>query len=36
VVVLKGRNDMKADKLKPDRTLRSLRDDADWAREQMR
>jgi hypothetical protein len=35
-VVLKGRRDMKADKLVPDRTLRTLRDDAEWAREKMR
>jgi len=35
-VVFKGRRDIKADKLVPDRTLRSLRDDAEWAREKMR
>jgi len=35
-VALKGRHDLKAEKLVPDRTLRTLREDAEWAREQMR
>jgi hypothetical protein len=35
-VVLKGRRDMRAETLMPGRTLRTLREDADWAREQMR
>lgn len=35
-VALKGRRDIKAEKLVPDRTLRTLREDAEWAREQMR
>jgi len=35
-VVLKGRHDMRAETLVPGRTLRTLREDADWAREQMR
>jgi hypothetical protein len=35
-IVLKGRRDMKAETLVPGRTLRTLREDADWAREQMR
>jgi hypothetical protein len=35
-VALKGRRDMKVEKLVPERTLRTLREDADWAREQMR
>lgn len=35
-LVLKGRRDMEARKLMPRRTLRSLRDDAAWAKEQMR
>jgi hypothetical protein len=35
-VVLKGRRDMRAESLMPGRTLRTLREDADWAREQMR
>lgn len=36
VLALKGRRDIKAEKLVPDRTLRTLREDAEWAREQMR
>lgn len=36
VVVLKGRRDIGPDKLVPRRTLRTLKDDAEWAREQMR
>jgi peptidoglycan/LPS O-acetylase OafA/YrhL len=35
-LALKGRRDMTAEKLVPGRTLRTLREDADWAREQMR
>jgi hypothetical protein len=35
-VVLKGRRDVEPRNLVPDRTLRSLREDAEWAREQMR
>jgi hypothetical protein len=35
-VALKGRHDMKTETLMPGRTLRTLREDADWAREQMR
>lgn len=36
VLLLKGRRDVGPASLVPDRTLRSLRDDAEWAREQMR
>ncbi len=36
IVALKGRSDVRAEKLVPKRTLRTLRDDAEWAREQMR
>jgi hypothetical protein len=35
-VVLKGRRDVKPRNLVPGRTLRTLRADAEWAREQMR
>lgn len=35
-LVFKGRRDVEARNLMPDRTLRTLRDDAAWAREQMR
>ncbi len=35
-ILLKGRHDMVPGNLKPERTLRTLRDDAEWAREQMR
>lgn len=35
-VLLKGRRDLGPKRLVPDRTLRSLRQDAEWAREQMR
>lgn len=35
-VMLKGRRDVGPGNLIPDRTLRSLREDARWAREQMR
>lgn len=35
-LALKGRRDVASNKLAPDRTLRTLRDDADWAQEQMR
>lgn len=35
-LAVKGRRDMTAEKLAPGRTLRTLREDADWAREQMR
>ena len=35
-VLLKGRCDVGPRSLVPDRTIRSLRDDAEWAREQMR
>ena len=35
-VALKGRRDVKPDNLMPERTLKTLRDDAEWAREQMR
>lgn len=35
-VMFKGRRDVEPSNLKPDRTLRTLRDDAAWAREQMR
>jgi xanthine/uracil permease len=35
-VALKGRRDMAGEKLVPERTLRTLREDAEWAREQMR
>ncbi|HZB92941.1 MAG TPA: phage holin family protein [Stellaceae bacterium] len=36
VLLLKGRADLGPRRLVPDRTLRSLREDAEWAREQMR
>jgi hypothetical protein len=36
VVALKGKRDVAARSLVPDRTLRTLREDAEWAREQMR
>lgn len=36
ILLLKGRADMGPRRLVPDRTLRSLREDAEWAREQMR
>jgi hypothetical protein len=36
VVLLKGRRDVGPRTLVPDRTIRTLRDDAEWAREQMR
>ena len=36
VLVLKGRHDVASRNLVPHRTLRSLRQDAEWAREQMR
>ena len=35
-VVLKGRRDVGPRGLIPDRTMRTLRDDAEWAREHMR
>jgi hypothetical protein len=35
-VVFKGRRDLALRNLVPDRTLRTLREDAEWAREQMR
>jgi len=35
-VVFKGRRDLEPRNLVPDRTLRTLREDAEWAREQMR
>lgn len=35
-VAIKGRRDMKAETLVPGRTVRTLREDAEWAREQMR
>jgi hypothetical protein len=35
-VVFKGRRDLELRNLVPDRTLRTLREDAEWAREQMR
>jgi len=35
-IALKGRRDVATNNLAPDRTLRTLRDDAEWAREQMR
>jgi hypothetical protein len=35
-IAFKGRRDMQPTNLVPDRTLKSLRDDATWAREQMR
>lgn len=35
-ILLKGRRDLAARDLLPRRTLRTLRDDAQWAREQMR
>jgi putative superfamily III holin-X len=35
-VALKGKRDVGAKSLVPDRTLRTLREDAEWAREQMR
>ena len=36
VLVLKGRRDMAARSLVPQRTLKTLREDAAWAKEQMR
>lgn len=36
VLLLLGRRHLEPGKLVPYRTMRSLRDDADWAREQMR
>jgi len=36
VLVLIGRHYIRARRLMPDRTLRSLREDAEWAREKMR
>ncbi len=36
ILLLKGRADVEPRALVPDRTLRSLREDAEWAREQMR
>jgi hypothetical protein len=36
LVLLKGRRDVGPRRLMPDRTLRSLREDREWAREQMR
>jgi hypothetical protein len=36
VLALKGRHDIAARSLMPSRTLRTLREDAEWAREQMR
>jgi Putative Actinobacterial Holin-X, holin superfamily III len=36
ILLLKGRADVGPRALVPDRTLRSLREDAEWAREQMR
>jgi hypothetical protein len=36
VLLLKGRRDMAAHNLMPRRTLRTLRADAEWAREQLR
>jgi hypothetical protein len=35
-VAFKGRRDVKAQALLPGRTMRTLREDAEWAREQMR
>ena len=35
-LVLKGRHDMAARGLLPQRTLKTLREDAAWAKEQMR
>jgi putative superfamily III holin-X len=35
-VLFKGRRDVRPRSLVPDRTIRTLRDDAEWAREQMR
>jgi hypothetical protein len=35
-LVWKGRRDVKPENLVPDRTLRTLREDARWAREQLR
>jgi hypothetical protein len=34
--IFKGRRDIEPANLRPDRTLRTLREDAEWAREQMR
>jgi hypothetical protein len=36
VAIFKGRRDVEPANLRPDRTLRTLREDAEWAREQMR
>ena len=36
ILLLKGRRDVGPRGLVPDRTLRTLREDAEWAREQMR
>jgi hypothetical protein len=36
VLLLKGKRDLGARRLVPDRTLRTLREDARWAREQVR
>jgi hypothetical protein len=36
ILALKGRRDIGPGKLVPHRTLRTLREDADWAKEQMR
>lgn len=36
IVVFKGRHDIGPRNLRPERTLRVLREDAEWAREQMR
>ena len=35
-LLLKGRRDLRSRNLVPQRTLRTLRDDAEWAKEQMR
>lgn len=36
LVMLKGKRDVEPQTLVPDRTIRTLREDAEWAREQMR
>jgi hypothetical protein len=36
LIMLKGKHDVEPQSLVPGRTLRTLRDDAEWAREQMR
>jgi hypothetical protein len=36
ILVLVGRKQLQPSKLVPHRTMRSLRDDADWAKEQLR